>query len=442
MIVYFLFQILLICVCSRNVDSRHAAAKKHGVFYITGSDGIYVIDPQKSYLEAKITNTSSPGLCTRSNNSFSKSDCSFSNPCVVSESLYLADAPGSAVKVIDLDTQKKTETIITDPAPYGLYNVPWRKEVWVHSWTNGTFDVINTESRTRTHRAVRAHIKPGWTHGVMLAQRNLLDGNVGYVTHLWNPGVHSIDLKTKSYSGFINMTSQGCIGTYGIVYSPVNEHLFVQCYRKKRGNTIIQIQVPNGNIKNTWNILGSLFASPNGRYVVMLYAPVNRTTDQLLDNRMNVLELNGTHILKHPELHIPGGVSRIVFYAKTSGSYYAFVTLKYASKIAVVDLDLVKNGNLSVTYIDDVGESKTTGHATSRGIFSGGKWIVSPASKSRTVVIIDADTRTVHGKVENVNGGGFAAWVETNDGVSVLSVAHKMVLGVGILAVFFFMDKM
>ena len=66
------------------------------------------------------------------------------------------------MKVLDLATQKKTETIHTGPAPYGLYNLPWLKEVWVHSWTNATFDVINTEGRTRTHKAVRAHIKPGW----------------------------------------------------------------------------------------------------------------------------------------------------------------------------------------------------------------------------------------------------------------------------------------
>lgn len=63
--------------------------------------------------------------------------------------------------VIDVKTRKKIETIPTDPFPIGLQCLQWRKEVWVHSWKLSTFDVIATESRDRTHKAVRAHIKPG-----------------------------------------------------------------------------------------------------------------------------------------------------------------------------------------------------------------------------------------------------------------------------------------
>lgn len=251
----------------------------------------------------------------------------------------------------------------------------------------------------------------------MLAQKDLLNGETGYVSHMWNPGVHKIDLKTKLYSGFINMTSQGCIGTYGIVYSAVNKHLFVQC-RKKMGNSIVQMQVPNGKMRSKI-ILGTPFVSPDGHYVIMLYAWVNKTDNKLMvDSRMNVLEVATD--TTYPELLIPGGVSRVVFYAKKHGSYYAFVTLIYENKIAVVDLDLAKNGNLSdVTYIDNVGDVSTTGtHAVSRRIFSGGKWIVSPASKSKTVVVIDADTRKVHGKVDNVNGGGFGVWVDDESNLS------------------------
>lgn len=267
----------------------------------------------------------------------------------------------------------------------------------------------------------------------MLAQKDLLNGDTGYVSHLWNPGVHKIDLKNKDYSGFINMTSQGCIGTYGIVYSPINKHLFVEC-RKKMGNSIVQMKVPNGNMTSR-KILGSPFVSPDGRYIIMLYAPVNETANKLLDSRMNVLEVATDR--KYPEIRIPGGVSRVVFYAKKSGSYYAFVTLKYTNKIAVVDLDLAKNGISSdvLTYIDDVGDANTGTHAASRGIFSGGKWIVSPAFKSKIVVVIDADTRKVHGKVGNVNGGGFGVWVDDeSNGGSGLNTAHMIVL-TGIMAV-------
>ena len=63
--------------------------------------------------------------------------------------------------VIDIQTQEKIETITTDPYPYGVHSLPWRKELWVHSWNLSTFDVIKTDSRKHTHKAVRAHVRPG-----------------------------------------------------------------------------------------------------------------------------------------------------------------------------------------------------------------------------------------------------------------------------------------
>ena len=87
--------------------------------------------------------------------------CSFSQARVAYGAVFVADGAGSAVHVIDIQTQEKIETIRTDPSPYGFYSLPWRKELWVHSWTNATFDVIKTESRDRTHKAIKAHVNPG-----------------------------------------------------------------------------------------------------------------------------------------------------------------------------------------------------------------------------------------------------------------------------------------
>ena len=36
------------------------------------------------------------------------------------------------------------------------------EEVWVHSWTLSTFDVINVKGNLeKTHKAIKAHVKPG-----------------------------------------------------------------------------------------------------------------------------------------------------------------------------------------------------------------------------------------------------------------------------------------
>ena len=57
---------------------------------------------------------------------------------------------------------KVTETIATGGYPYDLYYLRWLEEVWVHTWTNATFDVISTAgSLKRTHKAIKAHVQPG-----------------------------------------------------------------------------------------------------------------------------------------------------------------------------------------------------------------------------------------------------------------------------------------
>ena len=241
----------------------------------------------------------------------------------------------------------------------------------------------------------------------MLADKDMLEGKTAYVTHFTNPGIHELNLETKSYTRFINFTEYGCSGTYGIAYNSYNSYLYVECQKRYRSKSIIQVNLES-NVKDESNFPGFPFVSPDGKYVVILYRSRNIS-------RMNILAVNSpTSTEFYGELRIPGGVSHAVFYPKSEnpGSYYVFVTLDYSNKMAVVDLDLAKGGNISaVTYIENVDELDSTPHGASRDIFISGKWIISPATKSKTVVIINAETQKVHGKVSEVNGGGFAVWV-------------------------------
>ena len=242
----------------------------------------------------------------------------------------------------------------------------------------------------------------------MLADKDMLEGKTAYVTHFTNPGIHELNLETKSYTRFINFTKYGCSGTYGIAYNSYNSYLYVECQKNHRSKSIIQMNLKS-NVNRQWSYPGFPFVSPDGKYVVILYRRSRNIS------RMNILAVNSpTSTEFYSELRILGGVSHAVFYPKreNSGSYYVFVTLDYSNKMAVVDLDLAKNGNISaVTYIENVDELDSTPHGASRDLFISGKWIISPATKSKTVVIINAETQKVHGKVNKVNGGGFAVWV-------------------------------
>ena len=255
-------------------------------------------------------------------------------------------------------------------------------------------------------------ISLGWTHGIMVADKYLNEGKTAYVTHFSNPGIHKLNLETKSYTRFINLKSQGCSGTYGIAYNSYNSHLYVECLRNNQSSSNIEIYTTSNVFIGRGGIPGFPFVSPDGKYVVALSR--DKST-----SRMNILAIKTrSSIYSYGELRIPGGVSHAVFYPKSKNpdSYYAFVTLDYSNKMAVVDLDLAESKNiLAVTYIENVDELDTTPHGASRDLFIGGKWIISPATKSKTVVIINADTRKVHGKISDVNGGSFAVWVPGKD---------------------------
>ncbi|XP_028392508.1 follistatin-related protein 5-like isoform X3 [Dendronephthya gigantea] len=396
--------LLPILVIFGILSGNFASVRRDNVFYLLGGDGIYVIDPVAKRLVAKITNTTAPGLCTKSNNRVSRNDCWLSQACVVDDAVFVADASGNSVHVIDVRTREKIETIPTDPFPIGLQCLQWRKEVWVHSWNLSTFDVIATESRDRTHKALRAHIKPGWTHGYMVADKDLNEGKTAFVTHFNNPGYHELNLETKSYTSFRNFSNYGCTGTMGIAFNAYNKYLFVECH-KRDGSSWLIMQGINGGGTLMTNTPGAPFVSPNGRYIVFL----NRNTSMM--NTLAFEGFAGINIYSHSRLRIPGGVSHAVFFpkGKTSNSYSVFVTLDYSNKIAVVDLSFGEKLNISdVKYIENVGFLDTTTHGASRNLFINDKWIISPATRDKTVVIINAETQKIHGKINEVNGGTFA----------------------------------
>ena len=66
--IYCWFFHLTIFLCVAFFVGSSVSVKTGNVFYVLGADGIYVIDPEAKSVVTKITNTTSPGLCTQSNN--------------------------------------------------------------------------------------------------------------------------------------------------------------------------------------------------------------------------------------------------------------------------------------------------------------------------------------------------------------------------------------
>lgn len=82
---------------------------------------------------------------------------------------------------------------------------------------------------------------------------------------------------------------------------------------------------------------------------------------------------------------------------------YAFLRLQTVNRMAVIYLNFaVNDADSSVSHINDVG--KADGHSR-RKLFISGKWIISVATKSKMAVIVNAETRTVHGKIRDIDHG-------------------------------------
>lgn len=232
----------------------------------------------------------------------------------------------------------------------------------------------------------------------MYAYKQVKDGKVGYVTHMLDPGLHQLDLSTKTYKDFVNVSHYGCTGTFNFAYSSVNKHGFFDC----RGtNSILELDVSTDRIVQKWNFTGVPYASPDGRSIVTLYKSINESVNVLLASKVYVLAITGNSAPtpKSP-IDIPGGVSDLVFDPKKS--LVAYISLIYSNKIAVLDLKLLK-----VTYIKGVGSvlSGPGRHAISRPLIMAGSWIVTPATANSSVAVINAATLKLHGMVSGVPGG-------------------------------------
>jgi len=261
----------------------------------------------------------------------------------------------------------------------------------------------------------------------MYAYKQLNDGEVGYVTHMTDPGLHQLDLSTKTYKGFVNVSNYGCTGTFNFAYSSVNQHGFFDC----RGtNSILELDVSTDRIVRRWNFTGVPYASPDGRFIVTSYKSVNVSINVLIASKVYVLAITGNSAptLKS-SIDVPGGVSDLVF--DPENSLVAFIGLIYSDKIAVLDLNSFK-----VTYITGVGSvfSRPGMHAISRPLIIAGSWIVTPATANTSVAIINKATRKLHGMVSGVPGGKGLVAVQSKALPSTASVAGYRYLSREMLA--------
>ena len=119
------------------------------MFYAFSANGIDIIDPKNLKIVQTIpSSTQIPGttetICTRSRRRGTA--CGFGGAVAVGEKyVFVADAYGNRVIVIDSQRHVPVKAIQTNGFPYQLKYFAALDEVWIMCWKNSFLDVVGEE---------------------------------------------------------------------------------------------------------------------------------------------------------------------------------------------------------------------------------------------------------------------------------------------------------
>lgn len=282
---------------------------------------------------------------------------------------------------------------------------------------NGTLSVIKDASKVTVHTSIKAQILDSYprpVHGFFVAENCELtdqETKYGYVTHIMEPGLHEVDLATKQYSKFYNLSDCQCHGTFDLALSQLYRYAFVQCYTNEERDSKAQI-VMNLEKRQMMAVdsahFGTPFASPDGRFIITLnyYAILTRYIDP------------AGQIYLFQEIESNLLLSDLAFYPRDAG-YDVYVTSKDQSAIILLHVD--QRGIHIVKFISTAGKPTSARDwvHTQRPIVIGCgpnvRYLATPATREDVVVVIDGEKREMRGVVEGIKGARTIVWVGSSD---------------------------
>jgi len=396
--------------------------KRHSnIFFAFGSDGIYVIDPNKMSIikHIKASDAISGYQSTTCKGSPPKS-CSWGGAVNVgNEKIYAADTAGRRLIVIDTKSLQLIERIETENYPYNPQYIHALDEIWFTGLTdaveiltedhgdNGTVYVIFMATKKGPHRVTQLD-KPHAIYGLHVTDtcHTQDQERFGYVTHLDQPGFREVSLEDKKVTQFFNLSSHGCHGTYGFAISVTTGHAITNCYTTKDGGQrsqfIVDLKAKELVAMATVNI-GTPHISPDGRFVVTLNG---YTISAIYFNYDGVIEMGD--VIKTNML-----LSDVAFFARDYG-YDVYVTSKDSQSIVVVHAD--PSGMRTIDVLSDGGipYKENDFLHTERSIVIGceghAHYLATPATAENAVIVIDGQLLSVVGKIENVSKASVIVW--------------------------------
>ena len=277
----------------------------------------------------------------------------------------------------------------------------------------GTLSVINEAGKVTVHSSIKAQMIDGIprpAHDFFEAgncELTIEESKYAYVTHIMEPGIHEVDLVTKQYSKFYNLSDYQCYGTIGLVLSQPFKYAFVQCYtneeRDSKAQMVMDLRETQIKAINSFNF-GTPFVSPDGSFVITLnfYAILT----QYIDPAGQIYLFN--------DIESDILLSHLAFRPRDAG-YDVYVTSKDQPTIIVLHVD--PRGIKIIKFISTVGKPSGTRDwiHTERPIVIGcesdAHYLATPATGEDAVVILDAEKREMQGRVEEIKEARTIVWV-------------------------------
>lgn len=398
------------------------------MFYAFANDGVYVIDPKTVSTVTRISaddvinGTSSP-ICTRAR----ERPCSWGGAVSVnSQYIYAADFLGRRILVLDIASQRFVQEVPTDDFPYKLKYFRSLDTVWILSWGNssldvltededdiGTLSVINEAGKVTVHSSIKAQMIDGIprpAHDFFEAENCELtneESKFAFVTHVMEPGIHEVDLVTKQYSKFYNLSDYQCYGTISLVVSQPFKHAFVQCYtneeRDAKGQIVMDLEERQIKAINSINF-GTPFVSPDGRFVITLN--FNAISTLYIDPAAKIYLFN--------EIESRLLLSHVAFRVQDAG-YDVYVTSKDQSAIILLHVDPRGIKILKIISTDDKPSAVRDWIHTESPIVTGCEadacYLATPATREDAVIILNGEKREMQGRVEGIKAARTIVWV-------------------------------
>ncbi|KAL3150830.1 hypothetical protein ABBQ32_000588 [Trebouxia sp. C0010 RCD-2024] len=321
---------LLLAGCSavRNGDEAYGT-EVGGVFYVLADMAVHVINPANLSVVTTITqdqdgntlsNVGSNGGAANISRSWNDAVLAEDpSPSVNKSYIFVNEGdvypgPGNSthsyVTVIDTSTAQIIARVSVSPLPVHIYVVNPTREVWTHSDTDGTFDVIaiaDVAAGNLTATSVPGLVREGG-HGKLLLDTDLYPKS--YATNVNEQWLNQLNLVERTRTAAFDFSTiiPACTGTHSIVYSNISQHAYVECV----DGGIFEWDTVNDTLVHYFaNITGYLTASLGNDWILASNSDTNLVT-------LLLPQANGVQAEVAYSVSVEGNPQHPVFYSNSS----------------------------------------------------------------------------------------------------------------------------